>query len=113
MLNIGTQGMSFCNDILKEKYLVFSGKKNENMTYKAVFNRGHDFRKILTEKCSSDEYLQIRFPTRLIDFWEFFPETTISDNVDKCIEEFQKAYSNSRMNILFSFSIIHHFSFKI
>ena len=89
--------MEFFNlELDKETYLVFSCKRNEtNITdcYKRDFilhTETETLWMIIEDNCADDHCLQIRLKSDMSIRFEYTAQTTLEEEIQQCVNEFQK-----------------------
>ena len=71
-------------------YLVFANKTAEEIDYKGSFTSFAGLIIILVANCVNDNRLQIRPLRSMKEGWNYYSESTIGNEIQKCIDTFHK-----------------------
>ena len=74
---------------IKGIYLAFSGS-GSGLVYRGSFSTGFGLKLLLSKECANDNCLQIRRLDSMKIPWDYTSESTLSNEVEKCVDAYIK-----------------------
>ena len=89
-LNTSTVTIQYTYSCTDKVYLVFSNKTGEEIDYKGSFTSFAGLVILLVANCANDNRLQIRPLRSMKESWNYYSESTIGNEIQKCVDTFHK-----------------------